>query len=423
MKKTIKILGITLCLVLIVLALKIAKTGSILKKGNIAELKTANNKIRFIKTEDIEIANDKLNVSPATCLKLESEDGNLIHTSIAINDKYLAIGEPEGNKVSIYSHDGDGSWIKKREILPPTDSIAYKVNSGFGSLLELDRNLLIIGAYTQQLKSKIDNPDEYQITDVSTLISQAIYKVDLSQKSRVERINIPSNNIIDFDSITVDKNKIAFITSSKKSLEKKKINVFIEKNNKLTNFEIPLPIRKKEYAYDNFDMEIKNNLLLLGYPSYYEEGSGLLFDTNFPTNQPIKLAAHNAIIGQTVALSNQFAVVSALSFGQTVPIDTESLPEAKEKTLIRNINSGSTTVIDGNGEVFLFKNILLRAFLKEDYLIAKNRYIVEIYYLDDDATPYLIEKRTNTDASVQNGFLVTSRRTAYGKKICTEKIN
>lgn len=422
MKKTIKILGITFCLVLIVLALKIAKTGSILKTVNIAELKTANNKIRFIKTEDIEIANDKLNVSPATCLKLESEDGNIIPITIAANDKYLAIGELQENKVSIYSHDGDGSWIKKREILPPTDSIAYKVNSGFGTFLELDRNLLIIGASTEQLKSKIDNPDEYQITGISTSISQAIYKVDLSQKSRVERINIPSNNIIDFKSITVDKNKIAFITSSKKSLKKKKINVFIEKNNKLTNFKIPLPFRKKEPGYE-FDMQIKNNLLLLGYPSYYEGGSGLLFDTNFPTNQPIKLAAHNAIIGQTVALSNQFAVVSAFSIAQIVRVDTASLPEAKEKTLIRNINSGSTTVIDGDGEVFLFKNILLRTFLKEEYLIAKNRFIVEIYYLDDDATPYLIEKRTNTGAFLENGFLVTSRRTAYGKKICTEKIN
>lgn len=429
MNKFLKILGITLCIALLILSInrltksRYGKVENNIKLEDLTQKVVARHKIKYLKPENINIAPDKWKTSQTVCLKQESEDSNLFGLSIAINDTYLAIGDHKENKVSIYGRDVNNSWIKKREIYPPKNSVAYEVNSGFGKFITLDQNFLIVGAYTERLTSEINNLDKYQKTGVSTSISQAIYKVDLSKESSIEHINLPENYFIDFQSITADKNKVAFISSTNKNLDKgrKKINIVTLNNDKFEISNIKLPTRRKEPGF-NFDMELKNNLLLLGYPSVYQGGSGLLFDINHLINKPIKLASPNAIIGQTVALSNQFAAVGARHSFNRAAVDNTSLPEAELKTLIRNIKNGSTTVIDGYGTLFLSKNILLRVLLRRDYLIAKNTHILEFYYLDDDAIPYLIEKRTTGHTLLQNGFLVTFQTIDSGKKICTEKI-
>jgi hypothetical protein len=56
--------------------------------------------------------------------------------------------------------------------------------------------------------------------------------------------------------------------------------------------------------------------------------------------------------------------------------------------------------------------------------------LLEVFKLDDDATPHLVEKMEDASvyagmehALVQNGLLIIVQRTASGKKICTKQVS
>ena len=90
------------------------------------------------------------------CFYTEPGDTNSFGSSVAINDKYLAVGDPNANRVVVYENDLSDQWQRHREIYPPEDSIPYKVGNGFGRNLSLDKNGLIVNALTQQFSKTID---------------------------------------------------------------------------------------------------------------------------------------------------------------------------------------------------------------------------------------------------------------------------
>ncbi|MDJ0631997.1 MAG: hypothetical protein QNJ34_02285 [Xenococcaceae cyanobacterium MO_188.B29] len=135
-----------------------------------------------------------------------------------------------------------------------------------------------------------------------------------------------------------------------------------------------------------------------------KKGGAWLFNLNQPKSKPLKITAPDASIGSSVALNKRFAAVGNVLFGWD--IDTE-LPL---KTLIRAIDSGSTTVIDSYGELSLSGNILaIMRFRSADYEITA---LLKVFRLDDNAKPELIIERGHPveRAWVQNGFLVTVER-------------
>ncbi|MGL5796095.1 MAG: hypothetical protein ACRC06_17180 [Waterburya sp.] len=88
----------------------------------------------------------------------------------------------------------------------------------------------------------------------------------------------------------------------------------------------------------------------------------------------------------------------------------------------------STKIIDEAGGLFLDGNILARIrFIGEDPVNNEGceipKVLVEVFKLDDDATPHLIQKRSDVErAFVQNRLLITVQKTTSGKKICTEQV-
>ncbi|NJL53518.1 MAG: hypothetical protein HC930_17550 [Hydrococcus sp. SU_1_0] len=71
-----------------------------------------------------------------TCLESKPEDTYNFGQALAINDNYIAVGDPEANRVAIYSYDeSQNKWSRAREIYPPKNSIIDQVGSGFGKYL------------------------------------------------------------------------------------------------------------------------------------------------------------------------------------------------------------------------------------------------------------------------------------------------
>lgn len=87
--------------------------------------------------------------SPPVCLESLPSDSPSFGFSLATSGDYLAVGDPDANRVVIYTRNQLGRWIRTREIVPPSGSVADQVGSGFGYELAIDGTVLVIGAFVQ----------------------------------------------------------------------------------------------------------------------------------------------------------------------------------------------------------------------------------------------------------------------------------
>ncbi len=312
-----------------------------------------------------------------TCLTSEPGDSVSFGFSVAINDKYLAVGDPTANHVAIYTRDNQGKWLRSKEIVPPVDSIPDKIGRGFGRDLQLDGDVLVINALTYQLIKDRIYPK----------IFYGRYLINLNSETEVKAIDLPMEK------------KSGFVQFN--LLSEGKIKQVTLPDNGETAF--------GEDTGLGYNFAFDSNLLLAGSPAYPTGGGAWLFDLARPESKPLKLVAPDAYIGSTVALNEQFAAVSDL-LGDTVYDPTLSLP----KTLIRSLSNGSTAVIDSYGELSLSGNIL--AVMRLPSFDNSRTALLEVFSLDDNANYHLIAKRVRTSREylqrgwVQNGFLVTISR-------------
>lgn len=307
------------------------------------------------------------------CIDSLPDDSINFGSSVAINNKYLAVGDPTANYVVIYTRDNSGKWLRTQEISPPINSIPDQVGRGFGSNLQLDGDVLAISAFTWELI-----PDR---VNLKTFYRR--YLIGLNSETEVKAIDLPvekKHGLVQFNLLSQGEIK-----------------------------QVTLPDNgERGFGEDNglgYNFAFDSNLLLVGSPSYPTGGGAWLFDLNQPESKPLKLTAPNIYIGESVALSEQFAAVSDL-FGDTV----HDVPPLPPKTLIRAINNGSTTVIDSYGELSLSGNIL--AVMRLPSPDNETTALLEVFRLDNNAKPDLIIKREHPieRAWVQNGFLVTVQR-------------
>lgn len=321
------------------------------------------------------------------CLISEPGDSYYFGISVAINDRYLVVGDPVANRVIIYNTGILGLWIRTEIISPPKDSVSWRVGRGFGRYIQLDENILVIEAFTQELI-----PNE---TTVRNFYRR--YLVDLSIKTKVKPIDL----------------------LIKKETDTIQLNLLYKGNIK----KVILCSDEKE----NFgkDISLSNNLLLVGFtPSYERKTNGGAYLYNISLEPPAKileLEVSDALLGGSVAVSEQFAVVGNPKSG----VFLRDGRYTKRKTLIRNINNNSTKVIDGTGKLSLSGNILARMHYSISCDPLQEVSLLEVFYLDDNTEPHLFIRRENLlRAWVQNDVLI-SVRDSYdsGIEICLEPVN
>ncbi|MEM8719427.1 MAG: hypothetical protein AAGE84_08965 [Cyanobacteria bacterium P01_G01_bin.39] len=79
----------------------------------------------------------------------EPEDNrDTFGAAIAINQKYLAVGDYETNRVIIYTHDNSGQWVRNKQVLPPNNSLPDEIDLGFGKEVQLEGDFLLISTHT-----------------------------------------------------------------------------------------------------------------------------------------------------------------------------------------------------------------------------------------------------------------------------------
>ena len=320
-----------------------------------------------------------------TCFLPEPRDTNSFGSSVAINNKYFVVGDPGASKAIVYILDDSKKWVRTREILPPADLDLSEHSSIFGYGLELNGDILTINARTENPANKIASAHLPRLARIRDRYSGWRYLINLKTGTEVKLI---------------------------KPLMKKEPDMVwfnLLRRDKIEQFVLP-DMGEKLFGSD---IALNRNLLLVGSPSYTEAGGAWLFDLEHLEVEPIKIVPENIdfatiSFGGTVAVSHQFVAIGHNGRLWGTPVSMYPYPNNPHpfaKTLVKNLKNGSTKVIDSCGKLSLSKDIL--AVMRPGSPDWEQRPLLEVFYLDENATPHLIIRRTNvSDAWVQNGFLV-----------------
>lgn len=345
------------------------------------------------------------------CFYTESGDTNSFGSSVAINDKYMAVGDPNANRTVIYQRDSRNQWYRSRVIYPPENSLVFEAGRGFGRILGLSGNILMVDSVIRIKPTSpyLVNPNNFRdflkkdIAYRKNTFQKYIFNLDL--KTKITQIDCIRNN------------------------QKELTNFYILHDGELKLITLP---NKNEEMF-GVSVAVHNNLMLVGSPPSRQRnlepkrGKGWLFNLNKLDSDPKVLTAEKAYFGKSVALSEQFAVVG--NSGTEQLIGNYGL---YPKTLIMSLDNDSSSLIDNQGYLSIYKNILavmrpraamqsplLQLFMIDKYSAVS--LIMERKILD---SYQMIKGRYLRNALVQNGFLLTIERLENkdSLKICIESI-
>lgn len=320
------------------------------------------------------------------CLKSRNDDSCYFGTSVAINSKYIAVGDPGANRVVIYRRNLLNQWRRERDILPPYNSVPFEVGNGFGQELELDNNILAIDALIRQPSKDVIDPQYSLMKKVSISAFLERYLTKIDEKIRVRQIGLKVErglSCVHFNLLF--KGKIKSITLSDRG----------------------------EHGF-GVSSALYENLLLVGSPSHRTGRGAWLFNLENLESDPEKISDSSLPMGETVAISEKFIAIGNFGeFGVShywgYMEQTQLFPLPPQKTLIKSLNNGSVRIIESTGSLSLSNNIL--AIKSPEHGKSDSSVLLQVFRLDDNAAPCLILQRKDLEnAWVQNNYLITVER-------------
>lgn len=318
-------------------------------------------------------------ISHITRIIPEPEDNRYTFgETIAINQKYLAVGDYDANHVIIYTRDNSGQWTRSHKIFPPKNSLPDEVDLGFGREVQLSGDFLFISTHTTKKTKYLTNPEKFTKERRRDCIFDERYLVNLEDlETEPKAVGMPmqkSEGMMTFN--LFDKGKMIKVT---------------------------LPDRGESQFGASFAHY--KNLLLVGSPSAIEERGAWLYNLDELDKEPEKLGAPNVYQGTSVALNEHFAVVGERDFHMGCRLPREDAPKIRKSTLIRVNKTGVTRIQQFKGKVSLSDNILAVMYPSGGDFV--NGAVLEVYGLNSRAGASLLSMRGNVaNAFVQNGFLV-----------------
>ncbi|MBW4537480.1 MAG: hypothetical protein KME09_26435 [Pleurocapsa minor HA4230-MV1] len=215
--------------------------------------------------------------SSVTCLESKPEDTYNFGQALALNDNYIAVGDPEANRVAIYSYDkSQDKWSRIREVYPAKNSIIDKVGAGFGKYLVFNQNQLIIGAFSDFVPSHFDEDTQDKLRNRGFVYS---LQVNEGNQNALMEINLPEGINPTGYAVKVFNNKIALGTTVVNDYENKPDKVLIVNpiTLKVESVIEPSILPSKQ---ENFGIGItgNSNYLVISAPNISTQGGVYLID-------------------------------------------------------------------------------------------------------------------------------------------------
>ena len=254
------------------------------------------------------------------CLESKPEDTFAFGKALAINDNYIAVGDPKANRVAIYSYDeANNNWSRTREIYPPKNSVIDRVGYGFGNSLVLNENQLIIGAYSQPKLETIGNEPATEESKLAKEYHGAVYSLLLEPKERsfLQEIALPDSFKLTGYSLTIFNNKIALGATDGTEPYTKPGKVLIVNPSTLQIEKIIKPPSSEQKFVDfGFVIDGNDDYLLVGSQGLTQNGGALLIDKVGKTEEILVIPdpkRPTTRAGSSVALKNNLMALSTSS--------------------------------------------------------------------------------------------------------------
>jgi hypothetical protein len=258
-----------------------------------------------------------------TCLESKLEDSFNFGQALAINDNYIAVGDPGANRVTIYSYDElKGNWSRTREIYPPKYSIVDKVGYGFGNSLAFNKNQLIIGTYSEPQSDDLGKDVETEKNEFKNEYHGAVYSLllDENNKNSFREIVLPQSVKLSGYAVTIFNNKIALgATTGKEPGEEPGKILIINPTTLQVEKTIEPPSLEQKLLDFGFVIDGNDDFLLVGSRGLTKQGRSLLIDHTGKIEQLpfIKDPTNPFPIASTfsIALTNDLIAVVSSTFG------------------------------------------------------------------------------------------------------------
>lgn len=301
MKKVFKILGVFICVVGLIILIKVSQ-------------------------------NLIYSATSLTCLESKPEDSLHFGQALAITDKYIAVGDPEANRVAIYSYkESEQKWSRTREIYPPKNSIIDQVGSGFGKYLVFNHNQLIIGAFSDFVPSNFDEDTKNKYNYRGFVYSLQLEK---DNQNPLKEITIPDQINPTGYAVKVFDNKIALETTVGRDYRKKPDKVLIVEPATLkvkSIIELPIPSTKRGYSQT---IAGNSKSLVISAPNLPTKGGVYLVDKQGRLQtismSEILSADENREFNFPIALGNNFLAIYSGGWDALLSIFRQSSKGWKE---------------------------------------------------------------------------------------------
>ena len=251
-----------------------------------------------------------------TCLESKPEDTVFFGKALAINDNYIAVGDPKANRVAIYSYDeSKDKWSRIREIYPPKNSAINRVGYGFGNSLVFNQNQLIISAYSQPKLETIGNEPATEESKIAKEYHGAVYSLllDKNELSFPQEIALPDSFKLTGYSATIFNSKIALgaTTEVEPYIEPGKV-LIVNPTTLEVEETIEPPSPELKFADFGFVIDGNDDFLLVGSRGLTQKGGALLIDEAGKIEEISPVKDPTSILlraGASAAIADNFVVV------------------------------------------------------------------------------------------------------------------
>jgi hypothetical protein len=277
----------------------------------------------------------------------EEGDTSLFGLSLAANEKYLAVGDTEANRVIVYCRSPQQEWVRFRAISVPIDLLTVNIRKSRHTIykLALAEDTLIIGTTTsgvvreQKQQFYLESPSNvFQIHWIG-----AVYQISLTSDSLLERIDQPKNGELAGFYIAAHGNNIAFGVATHDNPGESSGYITVISNGHRYNFaDIGDFSLYKPFA-------LHDNSLVVSSTIRRQQGRVSIFNLAAPDSPP-QIVEVPTLIAK-IALTEKFIIIAEQLSAKR--------PNRNSKTTVMSTTDFSIIILDCIGDISACENRLV----------------------------------------------------------------
>ncbi len=281
------------------------------------------------------------------CLDRQIGDSYRVGESLTADQKYLAVGDPGANRVTVYRRTATQRWIKFRTISPPKNSLIDNIGSGFGYSLALTEDTLVIGAYASKQNPQDQERILYPFQPFGRnglAYTGAIYSTSIGSNAQLKRIDRSHAKELSGFSVVADAGKIAFgVLGYNNQNKTSKYTILLSKNN-------------RRVIDIGGEIALHKDRLAVGRNIDKQQGHISIFNLRTPEILPeiIKVPLQGI---SAIELTDKFLIISEQKY-----LVSTSKETSEAKILVFDLLSRNSNLFAGPGSISAYENLFISSY-------------------------------------------------------------